>query len=152
MANDKSKLRQELRKIEKSRWAHVQKILQEGGPMRPGSLVTVLRKCGKPNCRCATGERHPAKYLSIKEGGKTRMVYVPAAAEVMVAEETKRYRGLRQERATLVKLAQRSLELIDELQKVFETSEPIKPVGRAQRSATPRGAIKVKPKTKRRGS
>ena len=102
----------------------MQQILQTRGTLRCGSLVTVKRKCGKPNCRCATGEGHPAKYLSTKEGGKTRMVYVPAKAEVKVAEEAKRYRSLRQARATLAKLAQRSLELIDELQRTLETSEP----------------------------
>lgn len=135
MKRDKSRLRQELRRTEKSRWAHAQKILQERGPLRRGSLVTVLRKCGKPNCRCATGEGHPTKYLSIKEEGKTRMVYIPSAAELRVAEEAESYRRLRQERATLAKLAQRSLELIDELQRTLETSEPITPVRRARRGA-----------------
>lgn len=135
MKRDKSRLRQELRRTEKSRWAHVQKILQERGPLRRGSLVTLRRKCGKPNCRCATGEGHPTKYLSIKEEGKTRMVYIPSAAELRVAEEAESYRRLRQERATLAKLAQRSLELIDELQRTLETSEPITPVKRARRGA-----------------
>ena len=116
MKRDKSRIRQELRRAEKSRWAHVHKILQERGPLRRGSLVTLWRKCGKPNCRCATGEGHLTKYLSIKEEGKTRMVYVSSATEVRVAEEAERSRSLRQERATLAKRAQRSLELIDELQ------------------------------------
>ena len=144
MKRDQSRLRQELRRTEKSRWAHVQKILQERGPLRRGSLVTVLRKCGKPNCRCATGEGHPAKYLSIKEEGKTRMAYVPSAAELRVAEEAESYRRLRQERATLAKLAQRSLELIDELQRVLETAEPIAPVKRA------RGGVKRRTKRRER--
>jgi hypothetical protein len=45
-----------------------------------GSLVPVYRKCGKPTCHCATGEKHgPAWYLSRREEGRTRMWYVPPA-------------------------------------------------------------------------
>ena len=53
-----------------------------------GSLSVVGRKCGRPTCFCATEDRrHPARYLSIKENGKTRLVYVSAdqEAEVRVA-------------------------------------------------------------------
>ena len=27
-------------------------------PLLPGSLYTLRRKCGKPNCRCSRGELH----------------------------------------------------------------------------------------------
>lgn len=48
--------------------------------MLQGSLVTLYRRCGKKGCRCERGEKHgPAYYLSYKEGGVTRMVYVPAS-------------------------------------------------------------------------
>jgi len=125
MEKDKSRLRQELRRVEKSRWKHVAKILAEDDPLRPGSFVVVKRKCGKPNCRCATGEGHPAKYLSMKEKGRTRMVYVPPAIEGKVAKEARLYRQFRQSRATLEKLAKQSIELIDALQKNLETKENI---------------------------
>jgi len=44
-----------------------------------GSLTRILRKCGKPGCRCATDTdaRHEAHLLTWKEGGRTRSVYVP---------------------------------------------------------------------------
>ena len=43
-----------------------------------GSLVAVYRKCGKPTCHCATGEKHgPVWYLSRREAGRTRMWYIP---------------------------------------------------------------------------
>lgn len=125
MKPDKSRLRQKLRRTEESRATSVEKILREQGPLRRGAFVTVHRKCGKPNCRCASGEGHPAQYLSVKEGGKTRMVFVRSALEMKVAEEAGRYRRFRQARATLAKLSQESLRLIDELEGTLETPEEI---------------------------
>ncbi len=125
MKRDKNRLRQELRRTEVSRSAHLQKILSERGPLRRGAFVTVQRKCGKPNCHCATGEGHPAKYLSVKEGGRTRMVYIPSHLEVSVADEAERYRGFRQVRAALAKLARQSLELIDKLERALQTTKKI---------------------------
>jgi hypothetical protein len=38
-----------------------------------GSVVTHRRRCGKPNCRCATGEElHESTVLSYSEAGRTR--------------------------------------------------------------------------------
>ena len=45
-----------------------------------GSVISQLRRCGKPACRCAEGELHgPYVYLSLGRGaGGARLVYVPA--------------------------------------------------------------------------
>jgi hypothetical protein len=125
METDTSKLRQKLRNIEEARTEHVQSILQEQGPIQGGSLVKILRKCGKPNCHCATGSGHPTTYLSSKEDGKTRMVYIASAIEPAITQQTQRYRHLRQHRSSLVKLAQQSLELIDQLQEALHTTKPV---------------------------
>ena len=63
-----------------------------------GSLASVYRRCGHPGCHCAAGEKHgPVFYLSRREEGRTRMVYVPTElrddAEVGV-EAFRRYREL----------------------------------------------------------
>lgn len=137
MKKDKSRLRQQLRRTEESRRAHIQKILDERGPLRRGAFVTVLRKCGKPNCRCATGEGHPAKYLSVKEGGHTRMIYIPNHLEVAVADKARRYRSFRRARAELAKLARRSLEIIDELEQALQTTEKLG--GRKKKGRSTRG-------------
>jgi hypothetical protein len=44
------------------------------------SVVSQLRRCGKPACRCAEGELHgPYVYLSLgRATGRARLVYVPA--------------------------------------------------------------------------
>jgi len=41
-----------------------------------GSLITVTRKCGNPNCRCARGELHTNPALSYGVGGKTYLLYL----------------------------------------------------------------------------
>lgn len=47
-----------------------------------GSVVDQGRRCGKEGCRCTRGELHgPYTYVVLRrEGGRTRTVYVPAAA------------------------------------------------------------------------
>ncbi len=37
-----------------------------------GSLFTLRRRCGKPTCRCATGEPHETPALAYPEGGRTK--------------------------------------------------------------------------------
>lgn len=51
------------------------------------------RRCGKPNCRCATGEGHPSTVLSYKEGGKTKFLMLPAADVEQVQAATERFRA-----------------------------------------------------------
>ena len=51
-----------------------------------GSLVTMRRTCGKPRCRCTRGEKHVSLYLAVRDGGKRRLIYVPAAWEERVRQ------------------------------------------------------------------
>ena len=148
MKRDKSRLRQMLRRTEEKRSRFVEKILEERGTLRPGSFVTIHRKCGKPNCHCATGEGHPAKYLSVKEGGKTRMIFVPSSAAMKVEEEAGRYRRFRQARAELAKLAKQSLQIVDELEEALETTEEIP--GRRDPKKRPAPRQNLSSKKKRR--
>ena len=37
-----------------------------------GTLFTLRRRCGKPNCHCATGPGHESPALAYPEGGRTR--------------------------------------------------------------------------------
>ncbi len=46
-------------------------------PLLAASLVVVERRCGKPSCHCASGEKHRAHQLTYKDRGKTHTVYVP---------------------------------------------------------------------------
>ncbi len=46
-----------------------------------GSLVRMERTCGKKNCRCQKGQKHPALCLAIRLGKQRKMIYIPHALE-----------------------------------------------------------------------
>jgi len=52
-----------------------------------GSLITLRRKCGKPNCRCAKGVPHETPALSYSVRGTTQMLTLRAedVREVRIA-------------------------------------------------------------------
>jgi hypothetical protein len=60
-----------------------------------GTVLVHRRRCGKPNCRCATGEGHPSTVLSYKEAGKTKLLMLPAAEVEPVRMATERFREAR---------------------------------------------------------
>ncbi len=53
------------------------KELHPRSPVLSASLVLVHRRCGRPGCHCQKGQGHPTHYLTCKQAGKTRTVYVP---------------------------------------------------------------------------
>lgn len=53
------------------------KEFQPQGPVLAATLVLVQRRCGRPGCHCRKGQGHPTHYLTCKQHGKTRSVYVP---------------------------------------------------------------------------
>jgi len=60
----------------------------------PGSLVRQGRRCSSSGCRCRRGELHgPYLYLALYAGGRNRTLYVPAAAEAVVAEHVAATQG-----------------------------------------------------------
>lgn len=60
-------------------------------PLLIGSLVSMPRVCGKPGCKCAQGELHPGLYLSLRVGGKRKMVHVPQSLESRVRQWVSTY-------------------------------------------------------------
>src|SRR2546422_10859795 len=60
-----------------------------------GSVVQLHRPCCRPECRRGrSGERHPATYLSFKQSGRTRLLYLPAAVQDQAREWVKNYHAL----------------------------------------------------------
>jgi hypothetical protein len=51
-----------------------------------GTILERQRACGNPRCKCATGEKHRAVYLMLREDGKLRQLYIPVAYEQRVRE------------------------------------------------------------------
>ena len=72
--------------------------------MMEGSLYDVYKKCGNPNCRCASGQRHgPFKYLSLKVDKKTKLTFIRRNDELWVVPRAKEYQGYQKDMATLRK-------------------------------------------------
>lgn len=62
-----------------------------------GTLTTFRRRCGKPSCRCASGEPHESPALTFTEAGRTRTVTLSAGEVDEVAAALARYQAARQE-------------------------------------------------------
>ena len=68
-----------------------------GGPLLRGTLYTLRRKCGKPGCRCATGDAHVSPALAYPVGGRTKTMTLTAEDVEEVAAALARYRAARDE-------------------------------------------------------
>lgn len=79
------------------------------GDLRPGSLVPRYRKCGKPNCHCATedgGGHGPSWSLTRQVGGKTVTRIIPPIAVARTKEQIAEYQRLRQLTRELVEVSE----------------------------------------------
>ncbi len=89
--------------------------LQPSGPMTPGSLYLLRRKCGKPTCRCAQGHLHGAWVLTRSVEGQAKLFSVPPEQRAHLRQLTKTYRRYQRARAQWVKLSAQLLIQIDQL-------------------------------------
>ena len=71
-----------------------------------GTLTTFRRRCGKPSCRCATGEPHESPALTYTEGGRTKTMTLSPGEVVEVKSALARYR---QAHAELERAAQEGI-------------------------------------------
>ena len=117
MSQDLSRIWQQIYKLQREHARLIQGMLKSRGMVK-GSVVTLARRCGKPGCKCNRGEKHKSKYLSISEGGKTRMVYLKPGMEMKVGEAAERYRRFRRARARLVKAQKEVLNLFNQLEHI----------------------------------
>ena len=62
-----------------------------------GVLFTLRRKCGKPTCRCATGEPHETPALAYPSGGRTKTITLTHADVAAVRTALARYTKARGE-------------------------------------------------------
>ena len=131
MGAPSSRTRQRLREIAEQCREQLELVLEERGPLIRGSFGQRLRVCGDPTCRCARGELHESSYLTATDHGKVRQVHVPAAEAAQVAAGVADYRRFRKARTRLARLAQKQLELVDELGnsllKAYPPENPLPP-------------------------
>jgi hypothetical protein len=62
-----------------------------------GSLFTLRRRCGTPNCRCAAGEEHTSPALAYPPGGRTKTLTLTGDEAAEVAAALARYAAARAE-------------------------------------------------------
>ena len=89
---------------ERTTRSRIAKLIHSAPMMR--ATVSVRRvTCGKPNCRCAEGERHPAVYLVSWKDRVRRQLFIPREKEEEVRAWVGNYH--------------RVCELLDELSELF---------------------------------
>lgn len=75
-----------------------------------GALQRQMRRCGKPGCRCASGELHgPYIYVAVRTGSRRRLLYVPTEA---VEAVTRRVKTTGRLEAALAQISAINLELL----------------------------------------
>jgi|ERR1017187_6517424 hypothetical protein len=89
--------------------------LQRTQRMVQGSFYLLRRKCGKPTCRCATGQLHASWVLTRSEAGKDRIYCVPKEPRAQVRQWALEYRRYQRARAALVKAQPQLLALADQM-------------------------------------
>lgn len=113
---DFSRLRQKLRELAHAAPAEIGPFLSSE-PIVKGSVYTLRRRCSKPSCRCAQGEKHETVVLTASIGGKTRLWTLSADQISELKRRTQRYRQFRLARAQLVRKQQETLRLVDAIEK-----------------------------------
>jgi hypothetical protein len=114
LRNNFPKLRQQLWRA-LAALGRVLRQLHRSQPMVQGSFYRLRRKCGKPNCRCVSGQLHGTWVLTRSEEGKDRLYTVPPDQRARVRQWAAEYRRYQRARAALVKRHQRLLSLVDQM-------------------------------------
>lgn len=83
--------------------------------MLRGTLTTFRRRCGKVNCRCATGDAHESPALTFTESGRTKTITLSAKEVAEVSAALARYEAAQAEldtaaQAGLAKLRSRRVD------------------------------------------
>jgi hypothetical protein len=84
------------------------------GDLQPGSITSVTRRCGKPNCRCAKPKQpgHDQVLLTSKRDGRTVTHSLSSPAAVHKAErEIGEYRRFRVMSQNLIDVSQKICHL-----------------------------------------
>ena len=110
-----SSLRAKLRRLTPSIPLLAETFLEREA-LLPGSVYTLRRRCGKPNCRCAQGHLHQTEVLSYRGGPRPQNVSPQPEQLEAYKKWTEAYRRFRQARAQLVKLHQQMMRLIDAIE------------------------------------
>lgn len=59
-----------------------------------GSIVEMVHTCGKPGCKCASGQKHRSPYLAVRRKNKRVMISIPRSLEIDVEKSVHAYKEL----------------------------------------------------------
>jgi len=110
-----SRIRQSLRQLADEIQA-LMPVFMNRHPMVKGTVYEQRRKCGKPNCSCASGEPHCSMMLSRSEQGRTKLMTIPSGHLKDFQVLTERYQKFRRARARLGQIYKDMIKLIDQLE------------------------------------
>jgi hypothetical protein len=71
-------------------------LLSSGQGLIRGTPSVRERSCGKPNCKCARGEKHASLYIVVSVDGKYKQVCVPRALEAEVRSWVAQYQRIQE--------------------------------------------------------
>lgn len=120
MRLDISKIRQEMGRLSRERWGLEKELagVLSRKSLLKGSLVQKYKACNKLGCRCTRGELHgPFCYLSVSQGGKTKMIFIKKQHWSQAKELSTNYRQWRKRRARIAQINKQILALIDQMEK-----------------------------------
>ena len=127
---DPSAVRQALRNLARRSSEVTDQAMTVRGDVMAASLSHTYKVCGKPNCKCARGEKHLVYHLCwTEEDGRRRSTHIRADELVKIQAAVGRYRRLRQCRAELLKNATEQAALIDALVEALSIAPPDKSAG-----------------------
>jgi len=121
-----SAARKALRRLAQQLPQLLQKAMGVRGEVLAASLSKTSKVCGKPNCKCARGEKHVVYQLSWTENGRRRSAHIRAGELAKLQAAVNRYRQLRHARAELLKLSSEAAALIDALVEALSIPLPDK--------------------------
>jgi len=110
-----SRIRQSLNELTKE-IRQLVPIFADRRPFIKGTVYEQKRKCGKPNCHCASGEGHSSMVLSRSEKGRTKLSAIPSGHLKDFQVLTERYQRFRRTRARLGQIYKTMISLIDQLE------------------------------------
>lgn len=94
------------------------------GEALPGAVIAERKRCGKPNCRCASGNPEdlhgPYYYRYYRENGRLRKAYVPKDRVEQVRAACALYREEQRTRRWMALLFQQHAQSVDEMLRQIE--------------------------------
>lgn len=114
-----SKNKKQILDISENINSHISDLLKAKNIIK-GTIYTQKKKCGNPNCKCASGTPHCAKILSCSYYGKTRLIPLTKYSDIELIEiekQVKWYQKFRNNRAKVVSYFKQLITEINNLEK-----------------------------------